>query len=360
MLEQAIAWFEARKGKVTYSMAERRGPSSYDCSSSVYYALIQASIFPVGIYIGNTDSLFGDLERHGWVQLQPNAQGNFDTQRGDVFIWGTRGNSNGGLGHTGMFENANDIIHCSYGYNGIAVSNYDWLHSINGTPPQTFYRYSGSTPAPANNPTDQVVEIGSFVKFDKVYTVNDVQDISDVWQVRTTELCPSGFTWADNGIPAAGLTEIDGDGFATTDQELAIGSSYKIPGKFQVSDVGATGDRWLAQIEYSGLKFWVDLETAIEVDANDPGTPTPGNRPAPPAPQPDPVPTPPTPDPVVPAPVPDPTPEPQPTHPDGTPIPAPADPSSVPTPNPAPATPQSPTIWYIILKFLLGFIGVKL
>ncbi|RMI47973.1 holin, partial [Streptococcus iniae] len=40
--EQAIAWMAARQGKVTYSMDYRNGPSSYDCSSSIYFALRSA------------------------------------------------------------------------------------------------------------------------------------------------------------------------------------------------------------------------------------------------------------------------------------------------------------------------------
>lgn len=280
-IDSTIQWYEDRKGKVTYSMTERRGPNSYDCSSALYFSLIQGGFLPSNIYIGNTDTLFNDLEHNGWVQLQPNAQGNFDTKRGDVFIWGIRGNSTGSLGHTGIFTDEDNIDHCSYGYNGIATSNYDWLHSVNGNVPQTFYRYSGTTQGIVNNPTDQVVEIGSYIAFDQSYTADDVQAISDVWQVRTNVLCPVGFTWADNGIPAAAVVEVDSDGYATTDQVLDIGSHYKIPGKFLVSDVGQSSGRWLAKIEYSGLSFWVDLETATEVSGDNSGTPVPIARPLP-------------------------------------------------------------------------------
>ena len=33
-----IAWMQARKGNVSYSMDRRDGPDSYDCSSAIYYA----------------------------------------------------------------------------------------------------------------------------------------------------------------------------------------------------------------------------------------------------------------------------------------------------------------------------------
>lgn len=38
--DASIQWFEARKGKVVYSMSARLGPNSYDCSSAVYLSLI--------------------------------------------------------------------------------------------------------------------------------------------------------------------------------------------------------------------------------------------------------------------------------------------------------------------------------
>lgn len=281
MLENAIAWYYAHKGKVTYSMVERRGPNSYDCSSAGYYALIQGGFFSPSIYIGNTDSMFGDLERAGWVQVPADANGFIDTKRGDVGIWGRRGASSGSNGHFMMWVDADNIIHCSFGYNGIAVSNHDWLWGINGRPPITVYRYVGTTPPVINDPTDQLVEVGSYIKFHSMFRVDDVQNIADVWQVQSNVLCPIGFTWADNGIPAAPLVEVDGQGYATPDQSLDVGSLYIIPGKYKILDVGESNGRWLGQIEWNGLKFWVDLEPATEVGENDPGTVTPPSPPPP-------------------------------------------------------------------------------
>lgn len=308
-IETAIQWFYNRLGKVTYSMVNRNGPSSYDCSSAVYHALIEAGGFPANIYVGNTDTEYGDLEKYGWKQVPADANGYIAAKRGDIFLWGVRGQSGGSLGHTGIFVNANDIIHCSYGYNGIAVSNHDWLNSINGYPPLTVYRYfGGSTPPAPTNPVDQVVEVSSFIKFPGKYRVSDVQHIADMWQVKSDDLLPAGgFTWADNGIPAAPLVEVNNEGHATIDQELDPGSLFVMPGKYQVLDVGQNGSRWLAQIQWSGYKFWVDLEPAVEVSADDPGTPTPTNAPEPIPEQPEPTPEP-NPDPT---PTPDPTPQPE-------------------------------------------------
>lgn len=296
MLEKTIQWFSDRLNKVYYSMDYRNGQTvngrpNFDCSSAVYYALVSAGYLPSNAKIGNTDSLYGDLEKNGFTKLQPSAQGDYDTRRGDIFLWGKRGASSGGAGHTGIFTNANDIIHCNYGYNGITVNNYDWLRGVNGYPEQTFYRYTGASYTPPSiqgSPTDQVLEIGSTIKFENIYVANDVQLIGGIWQVRSNALCKSGFTWDDNGIPAEPLVEVDIDGYRTPDQSLDINSPFKIPGKFTVLDLGESDGMWLALIEWSGLRFWVDVESATEITPTDAGTAVPSLRP-PTAPPPSPV-----------------------------------------------------------------------
>ncbi|OJG96793.1 hypothetical protein RV18_GL001839 [Enterococcus termitis] len=121
-------------------MNYRLGPSSYDCSSAVYNALIAGGFLPANTNIGNTETLFNDLERNGWQQVQP-VNGNYPTKRGDVFIWGDRGFTLGAAGHTGMFiDDADNIIHCNYGYNGITVNDHDQIWNANGQPTITIYR----------------------------------------------------------------------------------------------------------------------------------------------------------------------------------------------------------------------------
>jgi hypothetical protein len=67
------------------------------------------------------------------------------------------------------------------------------------------------------------------------------------------------------------------DNYRSSDQELEIGSKFTIPGKFTVLDLGETDGVWMALIEWNGLKFWVDVETATEIASTDAGTPTPAN-----------------------------------------------------------------------------------
>lgn len=141
-IENMIKWMSDRQGKVTYSMNSRLGPNSYDCSSAVYFALIAGGFLPADT-MGNTDSLFGHLEANGWKQL-PEVNGYIDAQRGDIFIWGARGASGGAAGHTGIFTDKDNIIHCNYGYNGITVNNHDQIWSYNKGSVNTIYRYQGT------------------------------------------------------------------------------------------------------------------------------------------------------------------------------------------------------------------------
>ncbi|WP_258379310.1 peptidoglycan amidohydrolase family protein [Enterococcus plantarum] len=148
-----IKWMTDRQEKVSYSMNSRLGPGSYDCSSAVYNALIAGGFLKAGS-MGNTETLFNDLERNGWQQVQPDANGNYPAKRGDIGIWGTRGHTLGAAGHTFIFVDDNDnMIHCNYGYNGITVNDHDTIWSANGQPEITIYRYKGKqADAPA---TDQ-------------------------------------------------------------------------------------------------------------------------------------------------------------------------------------------------------------
>lgn len=151
-INEALNWMQQRQGKVSYSMDYRFGPSSYDCSSSVYNALIAGGFLPVNVNIGNTETLFLDLERNGWQKVQADSNGNYPAKGGDIFIWGTRGQTLGAAGHTGIFADDNDnIIHCNYGYNGITINDHDFIWTVNGCPDITIYRFVGAPIKPQTN-----------------------------------------------------------------------------------------------------------------------------------------------------------------------------------------------------------------
>ncbi|MFC0233962.1 peptidoglycan amidohydrolase family protein [Vagococcus entomophilus] len=136
-VERVINWFRAREGRVIYSMTNRLGPNSYDCSSSVFFALIEAGFLSKGTGIGNTESLY-HLEGRLLLPIARNQ-----VQRGDLFVAGVKGSSGNAGGHTGVFVSSSRIIHCS-GSLGIAETNASGYMGDGSGLPVYFYRLKGA------------------------------------------------------------------------------------------------------------------------------------------------------------------------------------------------------------------------
>lgn len=144
-IENAIAWMKAREGKVSYSMDYRDGDDSYDCSSSVYYALRSAGASSAGWAV-NTEYEHDWLIKNGYELIAENVE--CEAQRGDIFIWGRRGASAGAGGHTGIFVDSDNIIHCNYRFDGITVNNHDYIWSLAGQPYFYIYRLTNPNAEP--------------------------------------------------------------------------------------------------------------------------------------------------------------------------------------------------------------------
>lgn len=140
--EKAIAWMIARAGNVTYSMDYRNGPNSFDCSSSVYNALISAGAISAGWAV-NTEYEHDWLIKNDYKLIAENQD--WDAKRGDIFIWGKRGQSAGAGGHTGIFIDPDNIIHCNYARNGITVDNYNQTAAASGWMYCYVYRLTNQT-----------------------------------------------------------------------------------------------------------------------------------------------------------------------------------------------------------------------
>ena len=145
-IDNAIAWMQARKGRVSYSMDFRDGPDSYDCSSSMYYALRSAGASSAGWAV-NTEYMHAWLIENGYELISENTP--WDAKRGDIFIWGRKGASAGAGGHTGMFIDSDNIIHCNYAYDGISVNNHDERWYYAGQPYFYVYRLTNANAQPA-------------------------------------------------------------------------------------------------------------------------------------------------------------------------------------------------------------------
>ena len=157
-LETSIRWMSDRVGKVTYSMDYRNGPNSYDCSSAVYYALMAGGASSAGWAV-NTEYEHDWLIKNGFKLIAENSV--FAAQRGDIFIWGKRGQSSGAGGHTGIFVDSNNIIHCNYARNGITVDGYLATARAAGNKYYYIYRPSGQSSissSTAGKSIDQLVQ----------------------------------------------------------------------------------------------------------------------------------------------------------------------------------------------------------
>ena len=138
--EAAIAWMTSRQGKVSYSMDFRDGPNSYDCSSSIYYALMSAGASSAGWAV-NTEYMHDWLLKNGYELIAENQDWN--AQRADIAIWGRRGQSAGAGGHVVMFLDPDNIIHCNWARRGISVDNYNATAAASGWMYCYVYRLKG-------------------------------------------------------------------------------------------------------------------------------------------------------------------------------------------------------------------------
>lgn len=135
--ETALQYGLALRGKICYSMANRLGAQSMDCSSFIFRSLIIAGFLPKDAFIGNTETLF---KLNGSLLIEITRQ---EVRRGDLWIAGHEGASLGSAGHTGWFlgDINGDALHCTYskGCQNIAVTKaIGWMGDYSGLPIRYF------------------------------------------------------------------------------------------------------------------------------------------------------------------------------------------------------------------------------
>lgn len=114
---------------------------------------------------------------------------------------------------------------------------------------------------PVSNNTGQKVNQG-------IYTVNDLQKVNGIWQVRCNFLVPVEFNWTDNGIAVEDIVLVDKNGYILKDQMTKTGSLFV----FDTNCIKSVG----APIKGSGGYLWckVNLKSSggiwlSVVDKND-------------------------------------------------------------------------------------------
>ncbi|MCB2911250.1 glucosaminidase domain-containing protein [Streptococcus suis] len=99
----------------------------------------------------DTEYMHDWLIRNEYVLVAENKP--FNAQRHDVFIWGKRGYSSGEGGHTGIFVDNVNIIHCNFKRNGITIDDYNKVSRG-----MYYYLYRPNQPSPSNKSLDQLVK----------------------------------------------------------------------------------------------------------------------------------------------------------------------------------------------------------
>lgn len=236
-------------------MTNRWGDHSYDCSSSIYYALKEAGIFPQNLPIGNTETLFNDLPKYGFTKVAEGENVDYDAKAGDIFIWGRRGYTLGAGGHTGVLTSDHTMIHCNYGFNGITENDYNYIWNYNDRPYETFYRYAGTR-------QDKYVQLPDF------YVAGEVQGD----KLRCDALAPVNFTWEDNGIPISVTQKVDASGEYLGEGNIQQGDRFIIPFKYKVWEEMQDGGKLWYKIAPENKEFWIVAEKTMETSENATGT----------------------------------------------------------------------------------------
>lgn len=240
-LQAMMNWMYQQKERgVTYSMANRYGPNSYDCSSAVYYALRAGGFVGAGV-MGNTDTLFTDLPNAGFtVTTQANAT------RGDVFLWGRKDSASGNFGHTGIFIDNANVIHCSSSGNGIVVANYQAVVNSTRNKTATIYKNPASgtsdkTPSFATNEQKVVYSIWYVLK---KYGYTD-QAIAGIVGNSVAE-CDLNPDLSEVGGCGYGLWQWTGNRYPLDGVAAACGAQYTIN---LMNKAGITGNYKEAHIQ---------------------------------------------------------------------------------------------------------------
>lgn len=144
-INKAIDYMYQLKNRgVTYSMSGSRigTDGTADCSGAVYISLVKGGAKPHS-YPVNTESEHAWLIANGFELIAFNKEWNM--QRGDVLIFGIKGQSAGAGGHTAIAVDHNNVIHCNYAHNGVTVNSETTMPYSMGW---YVYRYKGATQQP--------------------------------------------------------------------------------------------------------------------------------------------------------------------------------------------------------------------
>lgn len=195
-VEAMIKYGHDKIGRVTYSMTNRLGEWSMDCSSFVFKSLIAGGYLKKCTAIGNTETLFG-LNGKLFKEISFSQ-----VRRGDLFVAGHQGASSGSAGHTGIHLGGGKIQHCTYGFysNNIAITQaIGWMGDHSGLPVRHF-RIIGSGVAVSGGKAQMIK-----ITLDGQFGPNTARRLQEIYGMSIRDGVISGqiFTSANKNVYAA-------------------------------------------------------------------------------------------------------------------------------------------------------------
>lgn len=260
---QVLAWFEKHEGKLTYSMyGSRNGvDGTADCSGSMTQAIYDAGGKQYQ-WLYSTDYLHQYLEENNYELISENKD--WIAQRGDIVIWGKKGQSGGSFGHVGIIS-SNDpkanFLSTSYytaGQFGTAVQNinYNNFARLDNFPYTYVYRYIKPNVSKIKDISTQTVHFNQTFELDWYDYWNGEWDaVNNLLSIPVTDY--------NNYIPLSGIVLTDKRGQYLTNQYAQIGTPqqeyFKLVGHYKV--LSNNGDTMA--IEVSGEPVWIKSKYAI-------------------------------------------------------------------------------------------------
>lgn len=275
-INKVISWFDNHMGKLTYSMTGSRNGAdgTADCSGSMTQALYEAGASkPTWLY--STEYIHGYLVNNGFKLIAENTS--WDAKRGDIPVFGKRGNSAGGAGHIGIISTDDpdalllSTCYWTAGAPGTAVQNvpFDTMWTADDSPYFYVYRLSGDnqhSKVPASGRVvDQILEVGDFFKPKSAYRVDELPSGYGLDQVISYELTGgSDYSLINNGLGVESVDKCDVNGNKTDDQTLNIGDYFKLHSdRIEVVEIDPPTNGVSFNTRYG--EVWVSAQSLTEV-----------------------------------------------------------------------------------------------
>lgn len=158
----------------------------------------------------------------------------------------------------GFITNANDVSNLIKNKDAIAKG---LVEAITG---ETISGTATATPAQPTQPAKPSTPSKGTKINQGIYTVDSIEKVFGIWQVRCNFLVPVEFEWKDNGIDVRDIVLVDKDGYILGDQTTKQGSRFVFDTNKIVSVgtpvKGSGGYNWAPVTLKNSGKIWLSVK----------------------------------------------------------------------------------------------------